>query len=132
MRIAIAYDKGCLRRWHVWLADALRENHDVVLRGIDRATPYPAGITLLQSLERTLYRRSGESASEICKMTASPVRRSTKTSPPVNTIWSSISPPACRRRRRDCASSLHFITGSLTKSRQRMRYSIGFGRSRHI
>ena len=66
MRIAIAYDKGCLRRWHVWLADALRQNHDVVLTGINRATPYPAGITLLQSLERTLYRRSGECASDVC------------------------------------------------------------------
>jgi hypothetical protein len=66
VRITIAYDKGCLRRWHVWLADALRENHDVVLTGINRATPYPAGITLLQSLERTLYRRSGECAGDIC------------------------------------------------------------------
>lgn len=44
MRIAIAYDRGCLRRWHIWLADALREKHDVVLTGIGRATPYPAGI----------------------------------------------------------------------------------------
>ncbi len=67
MRIAIAYDNGCLRRWHIWLADALREKHDVVLTGVARAAPYPAGLILLQSLERMLYRRSEECASDICE-----------------------------------------------------------------
>ncbi len=66
MRIAIAYDIGCLRRWHIWLANALGENHDVVLTGIQRATPFPRSLSLLQSLERILYRRSGTNASDVC------------------------------------------------------------------
>ena len=86
MRIAIAYDNGCLRRWHIWLADALREKHDVVLTGVGSRNTISCRLTLLQSLERMLYRRSDECASDICNGDTFPMQRSTERSQPVNSI----------------------------------------------
>lgn len=66
MRLLIAYDLGCLRRWHVWLARALAKDHEIVLAGVVASRPIPSALGVLLSFERTVYLRGGESASDWC------------------------------------------------------------------
>ena len=59
--------QGCLRRWHIWLAGALRENHDVVLTGIGLRHAisyrhYPAAVARADALSTERC----ECASDIC------------------------------------------------------------------
>lgn len=68
MRIVLVHDYGSLRRWHLWLADALAENesHDVRIAETATARPFPSALRLLQALEKLIYRLGPQCASDLC------------------------------------------------------------------
>ena len=66
MRLLIVYDPGRLRRWHVWLAHALAESHQVRFARVVSPQPLPAAPDLLQRFERIVIGRGAESASDRC------------------------------------------------------------------
>jgi hypothetical protein len=66
VRIVLAYDSGSLRRWHLWLAEALGRQHEIALSGLELVRPWPKSLALLQSLERLIYRQPDMSASDFC------------------------------------------------------------------
>ena len=68
MRIVLVHDLGSLRRWHLWLADALAEKgkHEIVVAETATNRPYPPALKLLQALERLIYSREPQSANNLC------------------------------------------------------------------
>ena len=62
-RICIAAS-GCMRRWHVWLAEALRRRgkHHVSLIRIEGGDPLPLVLAHVIALEKIVYRLPSECA----------------------------------------------------------------------
>ncbi len=68
MRIVIVHDQGVQRRWHQWLAQALARNaeHHVELACAPPVRSMPTALSLVQELDRLVYRRRGQCASDLC------------------------------------------------------------------
>lgn len=68
MRIVLVHDRGSLRRWHLWLADAIAENgrHEIAVAETATARPFPSAVGLLQALEKLIYRHERQCANDLC------------------------------------------------------------------
>lgn len=65
-RLILLCDRGRVRRWHVWLASALEATGRYAAHfSFVEGDPLPSSVDLLMTLERLVYGRGGERASDV-------------------------------------------------------------------